>query len=278
MASLTKENEQFRNVLEEHHFVPADMIKVLDSNLVLQEFGRMILRGRSDGETLDERLRYFFIHENSMLYKDCKKYYFIYCNKEDYIREKSNLQSEMGSYDEINRKLFLINFLDKFTDLELMEYSNFAMYCQIMSGEVDTIRYRNFFSEISSEIEKKYRNWINRAQIDQFFGKDERSVFWKNYQFVSVKKNTKHNMVILECMDFYITEFLGKANGAMYIFDKRTYRNTISYWLQKYSTSDLKSHLYNDEKLAIQRLTHSGEWQSRFKKCILQYHITDTVM
>jgi hypothetical protein len=85
-------------------------------------------------------------------------------------------------------------------------------------------------------------------------------------------------MVILECMDFYITEFLGKAKGPMYIFDKRTYRNTISYWLQKYSTSDLKSHLYKDEKLAIQRLAHSGEWQSRFKKYILQYHITDTVM
>ena len=279
MASLLENASELRNPFKDHAYDVDKMVKVLKSTDTLCEYGKMLLKF-SSGKDLQEKLDFHDVGSNTMLRGDCVRYYYVFCRAEDYLDDKNRIRDIIASYDEKHRRMFLLNFVNVLSLEELLKFSELADFCtSSLTGNIDSNKYIRFFENIPESIEKKYRNWINSCRIVKFFGTDERSVFWKKYRFVSVQKNVKHGMISLECDDYYITEFLGKGMGAMYIYDKKTYKESVTRWMAIYNTSELKSHMYHNEGMALRRFVHLPQpgWQYDFKNFILSRKITDTL-
>lgn len=279
MASLLEINSEFKQSLGKYEYDLNRFLKVLKSPNTLVEFGKMLLH-YSNGNTVEEKLKLHNIGVNTRIYADCLQYFYIYCRSRDYFNNYSQLLNIIRGYDASNRKMFLINFVNEISFVELTKCNDIANFCSAyLTGEIDTSKYIRYFEDVPKETEMKYRNWINSYNIEKFFGTDERSVFWRKYRFISVQKDYQHGMISMECDNYYITEFLGKGMGAMYIYDKEVYRNTVKMWMRYYTTTELKSKMYQNVEVAVRRFVHLPQpgWQYDFRNYIIWNKITDTL-
>ena len=281
MAELLEKNFVFREIFKVHNYEINHVLNVLKSESVLRQFGKMLYREDHVGEQCQEKLEYHKIGINTMLYGDCIRYVYTFCNRDAYLSNNDGLIGKISSYDNKNKKEFLINFLEELSLADLFNFRSLADFCvSAITGPVDSQKYLQFFDNYSNVIERKYRNWTNTCIIENFFGKDERSKFWKKYRFVSVQRNHRHDMLIMECENHYITEFLGESMGAMYVYEKEFYQKKVTQWQRNfYNTSELKSHMYHNSHMAKKRLEHRPKhsWTWVFKSYILSEKITDTL-
>lgn len=279
MASLLVGDSELRIPFKSHGYDVNRIVSVLKASDTLIEYGKMLLKF-SNGNDLQNKLDFHDVGANTMLRGDCIRYYYTFCGAEEYLNSKNKIMGIVSSYDENNKRMFLLNFVDVLSLEELLKFNEVADFCTYsVTGNIDSNKYNRFFENIPETIERKYRNWINSCRIIKFFGTDERSEFWKKYRFVSVQKNAKHGMISMECEEYYITEFLGKGMGAMYIYDKKTFKESVTRWMSIYNTSELKSHMYHNESMALKRFVHLPQpgWQYDFKNFILSRKITDTL-
>lgn len=279
MASLIEKNSELSELFKDHGYDKNIIIEVLKSQEILFDYGKMLLK-YSKGNDLQDKLDFYGVGVNTMLRGDCVRYYYMFCGAKQYLDNKSKIIEIVSSYDDIHKRMFLLNFVNVLSLEELLKFGEMADFCtSSLTGNIDSNKYNRFFDDVSEYIENKYRNWINSCRIVEFFGTDERSVFWKRYRFISVQKNAKHGMISMECSDYYITEFLGKGMGAMYIYDKKVYKESVTKWMAFCNTPELKSKMYHNENLALRRFIHLPQpgWQYDFKNFILSKKITDTL-
>ena len=267
-------------VFMEYHFTEKMVIEMLNAVSIPSWFGRYCVKLENASNSFDHQLAYYGINRETRLYKDIQYLFYTYCHKKDYLEvQKTKFVTIVEKYllDKVDATLFLTNFLTELGLSDLQPFSDVARVLERTTGSNETEKQRRFFEHFPEEIWKKYRNWLNLVHITDYFGNDERSRFWARYQYETVIRFSASNSVAMETEDYYIVEFLGRANGPMYVYTKDVFKQKILYWMNNSNNSDLRQQLYHSEKYT-KRMTHHGDWQSEFDWYIRLNNITTLLL
>lgn len=121
---------------------------------------------------------YFGVKENSRLFKECQKYFYTFCRKQDYqIVEVQVLRRTLETYSDDLLKVFLTNFLNVMELKELRGFQIIGEYLRRKLSNLPEQRYQFFFENIIKNNIGKYSNWLNIINIQKYFNNDERSEF-----------------------------------------------------------------------------------------------------
>ena len=229
-----------------------------------------------DNYSLAEKLSIFQIEPDSVLFHDIEFLFYTYCSKSDYINASIvSLQKTIEKYKDKYLKAFLVNFLGKLSLRELDQFVSIGRYLDGRLGDAESSNCKAFFSALPPGICEKYHNWIIRIKINEVFGNDERSIFWRKYRFVSRPQRYMYsNSVSMEFEDYIVVEFLGKAMGPMYFYEKAIFYNHIQRYMTRSTNSDLRQTLLHTH-LFDERIEHRGEWQYKTDRMLISRHITE---
>ena len=253
-----------------------------DSNVALRfgmEVNKRTFAGR---KTLADKLSYFGIREESKLCTDCKFWFYTYCSKQDYLAvEKTELLKLAMQYNRHGQtalRKFLSNFLEKLTLRELIWFRTLADYLKTIIGDnvTDKEKLKSFFVGVQPFLEQKYIDWINLYKVEEYFGNDDRSRFWRQYHFKSVRKFNYSNSVVMEFERYYAVEFLGQAMGPIYIYSKDYFENYIIYKFRNNDNLHMRQELYQGRKWFF-RKEHRGNWQKDVHSVLIRNSITNRI-
>lgn len=258
MKELLEMDEKFIMMIRNYSMSEPFFGEILDSESIAYRFG-IELKNRvfDHAASLKEKLGCFGISDSSRLFHECEMLFYTYCTKDDYlVVDKGKLLTIIKSYNESILKLFLKNFLNCLEVKELYSFSQLAQHLRSVVGDIGTDSYFAFFADVDEEVRDKYNTWINIFKVEEIFGYDERSQFWKQYKYIDVKKYRRSNSVVLEVNNYYISEFLGEANGPIYFFDKEIFDEKVKRYFTSYDNSELRSWLFNNQGYTEGRFVH----------------------
>ena len=234
------------------------------------------------GKKLEEKLFYFGIREDSKLFFDCKFLFYLYCDKEDYLSiEKSKLLNLIKQYNRRGQniiKRFLSNFLEKLSLRDLIGFKDLADYLKTIVGDNVSAKekFNTFFKGFQPALVQKYIDWINLFKVEEYFGFDERSRFWKQYHFKSVRKYNYSNSVVMEFDTYYAVEFLGQGMGPLYIYPRDYFERYIINRFRNNDNSHMR-HLLLYDKNWFYRKEHRGYWESDVQSMLIRNRITNRI-
>lgn len=288
------ENETFFQLLNEHHMPKVFFKELLESKNIPLLLGDNLYNGNTilddllKGKNLKERLEYLGIRAECQLHKKCEFWYYAYCEKIDYsVGYQRHIIESIQQYyiqDLLGFKMFLRNFLSKFTLKEMIEFRELARYLDNEIGTRDikilNKKFENIFGDMPEKLGNKYIDWINLFKVQDCFGEDRRSDFWKKYRFISVKKFPKNQSIVMEFEKYYAIEFLGnEGNGALYIYDRNTYQEKIYWKVLTNESAKFKKELYTYHKTTQNdyRKEHRGNWKTEVHYYLIRNNITERI-
>lgn len=282
---LLRYDNDFSKYIEEKHLIPEQMDSILQNQDIVLGFGMEVMKYSFSGrKTLKEKFNFFGIHEDSRIYKDCKNVFYTFCKKEDYLEaNQMELLNIIKKYEVRNRRLlkaFLINFLSKLKLEQLAGFCDLARYFEALIGDIKMLKveYKILFSDMPEGLVEKYIDWINRCKIEEYFGNDERSGFWKQYRFVNVQRFTKSNAVIMEFEKHIAVEFLGQAMGPIYFYSKEYFEKILEGQFMLLENIPMRQYLLHQTQYGSQdRIEHRGYWQNNVDDYIIRRHVTRRV-
>lgn len=259
LIQLLKYDEKFIMLMRNNNLQEEIFEKMMNSNIPLF-FGGMLKKSLGMKSTLANRVKIWGIREDSRLFKEIQFLFYTFCARDDYLAVyESTLLAVVKQYGDSDIKIlkrFLINFLQELKLSELENYSGIAKYLETKTGKSRTEKFNQFFSGVDEKLVEKYINWLNIQIINEVFEYDERSRFWKQYKFLHIDKYSSNNSVVMEMKDYYATEFLGRAMGPIYFYDKKTFDDYVRIWFKYKNNADLRSLLYNNPQLYKRREVH----------------------
>ncbi len=235
------------------------------------------------GKSLMDKLSFFGIREDSKLSGECRFLFYTICNREDYLAiAKIDLLNLVKQYNRRGQSVlrsFLQNFLEKLSLRDLVPFRELADYLKTIVGEnVGTKEKPNvFFEGFQSDLIQKYNDWINLYKVEEYFGNDERSRFWRQYHFKSVRKFKYSNSVVMEFDKYYAVEFLGQAMGPIYIYERNYFEH---YIIKKFGCNDnshMRQELLHDSNW-FYRKEHRGYWQNDVRLVLINNRITNRIV
>ncbi len=223
--------------------------KILKSDDIPYAFGSELKKRKFKANiSLKEKLAEYGIRDNSRLYNDILFIFFTFCDREDYLQvNKAALFDVIKRYNVDTLKKFLRNFLDLLSLRDLEEFKQMQAYLLTKTGDIKTPEFIVFFTGFPQPLITKFINWVNRKKIEDLFGYDERSEFWKQYEFLSVERCAYSDSVILELKDYYVVEFLGQGMGPLYFFDKSVFDKHVRRWFRIYNNSEIRNQLFHHD-------------------------------
>ena len=282
MCRLLEKDENFIKVIESCHLNKEVFKDILQNEEIAIGAGRIFLQESAlNHKSLEENFAFHGMYTDSSLYKDCAFLFFTYCNKYDYISvDKKELLNIVKKYVAKNvgiLKIFLKNFLCKLQLRDLISFYDLAEYLPTIVGEIKTKKFQTFFEKFDFKLKSKYIDWINSARIKKYFGEDERSKFWMQYRCRNVNNFPYSNAIIMEFTDYYAVEFLGKAMGPLYIYNKEYFEKWLIRRFGYNNNSKMRKELYEDKKW-FYREEHRGEWQWKVNRELLNYKVTEKIL
>lgn len=284
---LLRNDTEFQRCIKENHLDLEWMEDIIQHQNIVGGFGAKIRYYPFDErKNLEEKFEYFGIKDDSKLYRDCIDAFYVYCEKNDYMEaDREILLETVKKYQKRNLPLlksFLSNFLNKLELEELADFQDVSRYLNTIFGDDPWKKgsYKSFFKDISGSLIEKYMDWINICRIEQYFGNDDRSEFWKQYRFLKVQRFDKSNAVVMIFKEYVAVEFLGKAAGPIYFYPKDYYETTLKFVFPVFENSQMPRYLYNQTKYDPKkdRFEHMGEnWKNKVANYIITHHITRKV-
>ncbi len=208
----------------------------------------------------------FKFEEDTLIYKECQKYLYIICNKDYYL---------FGNIDEIlnvfktytlNEKLaFMNNYLSLLEIEEFQEPILSHIYCSY--GDPSKGLYDNIWENINHDAVEKYKMWLAQKLMRDFFGEDERYVFWYSYikNLQATLLHVNERQLFIDFGEFVVIEFRHIGNAA-YMYKKSDFDKYFRRFINRpavYSDGNFKY-----KEIALNRIIHSGEWQYRTSNLI----------
>ena len=272
-------NEKFIMLMRGHNISEQIFDEILLADIIPSRFGmECVNRQFPIGYSLLNKMNYFGVQGNTRLYHDCKFLFYTFCNKQDYLAaSKSELLGVIQKYGDTALKAFLYRFLGLLSLAELEQYYEMARYFSVSLGEISTPKGNAFFLDATDEIKEKYRDWLNRFKISQYFGNDSRSRFWKQYQFKTVEKFNSSNAVLMEFEKYYAVEFLGESMGPIYFYEKGVFEKNVRRWMRMFNNNELRQQLFHSPNLYFYRKEHRGDWQWSVNSVLISNRITEKV-
>lgn len=279
MREQLQTNEKFIVLIRGNNMSEQIFDEILSSDIIPSRFGKeCVNRQFPSGFSLLNKMNYFGVQSSTRLYHDCQFLFYTFCNKQDYLSaNRSELLSVVQKYGETALKTFLYRFLEILSLAELEQFYELARYFSLTLGDIDTSKCKEFFSNAPHEIKEKYRDWLNRFKINQYFGNDSRSKFWKQYRFKSVYKFNISNAVLMEFEKYYAIEFLGNSMGPIYFYEKEIFDKQVRKWMRMFNNSELRQQLFHNPNLYSYRKEHRGDWQWDVNSVLISKHITEKI-
>ena len=273
---LNDNDEIFSGVLDIS--LKADFRKMLVRGDVLLGFGNIVKNKIMETDkSLEDILEPWKLRYGSALLWEMKFLLYTYCPKEYYQNiSKEELLSFVKQYAaKRNGALikFINNFVSEMSLEELESYDDLSRFLIKEIGNPDTKEFAEFFEGVTEQVVTKYTDWINKQIIDDVFGNDERSLFWKQFRFRSVVKYGRSNSVVMDMGKYVAAEFLGKAMGPIYIYEKDVFENKVKKWFKNRNNVQLRSALFHHENY-IYRQIHQGHWQEEVGEILFSYNMT----
>lgn len=273
-----KEDKNWDVFLKKNHLSALLFDEILREKQIAYRFG-MELKKYSFGNMvpLGERLKLFAIRESSQLYSDCAFYFYTYCERMDYLASGVDsllrIVSKYCSSEENILKLFAQNFLEKLSLKDLLSFREIAGILRKKIGDSQR-EIQTFFEGCDHDLIRKYTDWINIYKVNEYFGNDERSEFWKHCRFLSVRRYAYSDSLVMEFDNYYAVEFLGARRGPIYIYPRKYFETNVQNWFVCYNNSDMRDRLLHRTKW-FERTVHSIGWQSRMKTFLIINRITE---
>lgn len=286
-------NDKFmKAVLNKAHL--AFLPQILDGDDIPTALGHAICGMKLTvlkGMQFAQKLSYFGIGDRTPLYSKCLELFYTFCTLEDYrAAGQDKLLQIIKKYDAPTGKRFMRNFILAMQStakrrpyggigfpLELDKYPNIESQLALRTGRVGTTQFEEYFrdkifSDTNGEVRQIFINWVNRRSIDQFFGTDERSRFWRTYEMESVEKKRYSDCIVMHFGEWAGIEFLSgedpknKKYGAFYLMPEEIYKEHGGWAADHHDNTKLKSELNNNlAAWQIEKLAHRGYWQGPFE-------------
>lgn len=272
---LTLEEKSFQKVLADNHITSEIFLQILDAKSIpLSIIENLTGMHFSDGDDFDKKLKHYGIREMSYLDIDCKRALLTFCGKSDYLScSEDNILDIIRSYNQYMLKRFVTNFMSKMSLWELENYPNVAAYLRSMIGNKISRTFQTFFAGDSDEDIRKYMDWINIYKIDEYFERDDRSQFWKQYRFENVIKYPISNVVVMEFDQYVAVEFLGNSKGNIYICARDVFRDKFYPNLEALDNNSLRAYFKENKDLCVDNRSHMVRWQSHVAGVIARREI-----
>lgn len=290
---LILQNKDFKELVNECHLTEEKILYIIKQENIPIAFGKeAVSLHQFTNKTLIEKLEYIGVRKNSKLCLKCMDLFYTYCHKEDYLKIKgADLYIIVKEYGQDEKRLFLINFLECLSLVDLRNYFKLAELFLIITGEKNTAQFDLYFKNFNIILLRKYIDWINMYKINNIFGSDERSKFWERYHYEYVTKYDYSNSVVLEFDKYVAVEFLGQGMGPLYIYRKDYFNKYVrdSFTLRKYDNNLLRNYLYHNtsyeknekyiRSVTGTRLVHlpNPGWQSNFDSVLVNNGITKRI-
>lgn len=207
----------------------------------------------------------FRLEENTLIYKDCRKYFYRICGKEHYIHGDINeILEVLKTYTLDEKTGFMNNYL---TLLEVDEFQDPVLdYIYYSYGEPNE-SYNNIWQNINHHAVEKYKMWIIQKRMKDFFGEDERYVFWYGYikNLDAKLLHVNERQLFIDFGKFVVIEFRNIGNAA-YVYRNNDFDKYFRRLINRgtvYSDGNFKYRA-----VALERIIHSGNWQYRTSRLI----------
>ena len=269
-------DDALQEALTGRHFNAAAFTGILKKDNIPISLGRYMYSNEFPIKgMISERLNYIGVRKDTRLYNKCEALYYIFCGHDDYCNaEKERILTAVKNYDDEEMLAFMKNFLGILSLVELDEFRKLGLYFQQAIGDQTNYRFQKL-SGLPDDLKQKYLDWLNRLWIDTYFGNDERSVFWREYHFKTIRKNSFSNSLTMEFNNHYVVEFLGERNGPLYIYDKVFFDKEIRRWTERETNQDLRQTLlYKDRTF---RQVHGKGWQWKVREFVRRYNIAERI-
>ncbi len=276
LLKQVKRDEIFMEFMKGYHFDEYKCKKLFGSDDIPHSLGELFYYSRQTIEKkLSERLDFFGIRENTRLYNDCAMQFYTYCSRQEYMDgSKEEIVAAVRKYDTTILSIFLQNFLGKLSLSDLDAFTDLGNYFLTEFGEIGSVKAQKLFEEFSEELRERYADWLNRLKIDEVFGNDERSRFWRQYHFKRIQKYKGSNSVVMEFEKHCVIEFLGKAMGPLYIYEKGYFESKIKNLVyRRMKNIELRQTLLH-QTIFLKRIEHFANWQFNTKAYLLNNSIT----
>ena len=255
--------------------------KMLIQGDVLSTFGKLVKDQIIETDkSIEDILEPWNLRHGSSLLWEMKFLLYTYCPKKVYQRiSKEELLSFVKQYAtkrDGSLKKFVVNFVSEFKLKELERFDDIGRFLLDEVGNPGTGEFSAFLEGVPDYLVTKYTDWINKLIIDEVFGKDERSLFWKQYRFRSVVKYERSNSVVMDMGKYVATEFLGKAMGPIYIYKKDVFEDQVKKWFRNRNNAQLRSVLFHHENY-FWREIHQGHWQGKVQAKLYEYNMTSKI-
>ena len=273
---LNNNDEIFSSILDIS--LKPDFRKMLVRGDVLLTFGNIVKEKILEtDQNLEDILEPWNLRHGSALLWEMKFLLYTYCPKKVYQKiSKEELLSFVKQYAnkrDGSLKKFVVNFVGEYKLKELERFDDLGRFLLDEVGNPGTNEFTEFLKGVPDHLVTKYTDWINKLIIDEVFGKDERSLFWKQYRFRSVVKYERSNSVVMDMGKYVATEFLGKAMGPIYIYEKEVFDSQVKKWFQNRNNAQLRSVLFHHENY-FWRQVHMGYWQGDVHGKLYAYNMT----
>lgn len=280
LKNLIAENEVFADTICNGYITKGIISEIISSEKRTEKISDILKSKIQSGISFEEKYKRLCLDLYTTLFFSVKKVYFTVCSREDYLLN-TNLLEVVEKYAS-NKELgaFLSNFLDKLTLKEIKRnntaFQNICIFIRDKLGVIDGKKWKGFFENpnMLPDTERKFISWLNYINIGEYFGNDERSVFWQKYDFEKVEKLWNSNLVIMYFKKYFVVEFLKKGSGPLYIYDNTvSNQNIITRKIKKSNKSKLKPDLYKNRNMGLIRIEHKGNWQYKTSSFLISIGI-----
>jgi len=197
--------------------------------------------------------------EDTLIYKECRKYLYITCDKEYYISGSiDEILDVLKTYTLHEKIKFLNNYL---SILDIDEFQEPILnYIYYSYGEPNEGLYDNIWQNINQNALEKYNIWVAQKKMKEFFGEDERYVFWYRYikNLEAVLLHVNERQLFIDFGEFVIIEFRHIGNAA-YVYTKADFEKHFRNFLNSGVVYSDRNFKYGE--IALKRIVHRGNWQ-----------------
>lgn len=294
LKSYMVESDDYEKIMITNHFTVQKFVECLSEEIIPIAYGKAALTvDKIHADTFSDKLEYIGIKKTSRLSEDSEHLFYVFCSKNDYLAVgEQELLISIRRYNDKISKIFLKNFLQELSLLQLKNFNRIAEYFLGITGENHSEKFNSYFANFGSVIIRKYVDWINIYKINKIFGDDERSLFWEQYHHEQVTKYSYSNSVVMEFNDYVAIEFLGQAMGPLYIYKKKYFENEVRKLLKMrmYDNTGLRGYLLNHtdytknakilRNINGTRLVHlpNPGWQINFRSVLINNGITERIL
>ena len=266
-------NKDFIRLILNCHFTVQMFSEILCASNILTCLARKCTKNNPNRGRISHKLEYYGIDKNSKLARDCEWLFYTYCDHDDYLATSDlELDQVISQYNFELIKQFITNFLSFMSIRELDKYQR--VWKTLMRKIQQNNAHLDSIQGVSDDLIQKFNDWSNRCKIAEAFGNDERSQFWKQYQYQSVRRFYASNSVVMELEDGYIVEFLGTANGPAYVYNRENFETKVEHRMSSYDNHDLRQVLYRNPEWYQLRQKHLSSWQYNMDVYLKKnYHI-----